>query len=134
MRQLGCWSVSVREGCREGSMWQENVASEELTDAFWEMACELKRGRQGVSYSREDVSGMVNSMLNYRSLELGFIRRVRSPPHMCQWGGDALWFTGMVTSLRLGLALVCAPQLSQIELGLDKLASCTVHFRIFWAE
>ena len=115
-------------------MRQENVASEELTDAFWEMVCELKRGRQGVSYSREDVSGMVNSMLNYRSLELGFIRRVRSPRHVCQWEGGALWFTGMVTSLRLGLALVCAPQLSQIQLGRDNLASCTLFTSASWAE
>ena len=56
---------------------QETVASEELIEAFWDMACELKRGRQAVSYSREDVSDMVNAMLNHRSVDLGFIRRVR---------------------------------------------------------
>ena len=54
------------------------MASEELIEAFWEMVCELKRGRQIITYSREDVSDMVNSMLNHRSVDLGFIRRVRS--------------------------------------------------------
>ena len=50
---------------------------EELIDAFWDFVSQLKRGRQGMTYSRESVAEMVTAMLNWGSAKLSFIRRVR---------------------------------------------------------
>lgn len=58
------------------------VASDELVNAFWEMVVELKRADSGLEYTREGVQDMVFSMLNWRTVDLGFIRRVRHPPPM----------------------------------------------------
>lgn len=59
---------------------QENPDVEEIIGACWDFVAELKRGRRGLTCTRQGIADMVNAMLVWESPALGFIRKVRPLP------------------------------------------------------
>ncbi len=49
-------------------------------DACWELVNELRKGRKGLTHSREALAEMVAAMLGWGSPALAFIRRVNTSP------------------------------------------------------
>ena len=50
---------------------------EELIDSIWAFVAELKRGRASMMHTRDDITAMVNGMLQWASPDLAFMRKVK---------------------------------------------------------